>query len=372
MPTSSQAAIATGEGTFVIDTLEVSSPQPDEVLVAIKAAGLCRTDYNSLYWGKPVVMGHEGAGVVVAVGSEVSHVQEGDAVVLNWATPCGQCFQCQEGHEHLCEINSPLIAGASGPTPGHAHWEGTRWKDEPIERAFNIGTLSEYTLVKASAVVKNPQPDMPFPSASIVSCSVMTGYGSVIRAANVKAGSSVVVIGTGGVGFNIIQGAKLRGAAMIIAVDVNPQRLEMARQFGATHTLTADPVDEGLLYAAKEVRELTGGRGADYAFECTAIAALGSAPLAMIRNAGTAVQVSGIEQEVAFDMHLLEWDKLYINPLYGQCRPQIDFPQIIHHYAQGEWMLDEMVTQTYTLDQLQEALDDLISGKNAKGVVVFE
>ena len=372
MSTSSQAAIATGDGNFVIDTLTVSLPQPDEVLVAIKAAGLCHTDYDSLYWGKPVVMGHEGAGLVAAVGSEVTHVREGDAVVLNWATPCGHCFQCHEGREHLCENNSPVIAGANGYTPGHAHIEGTRWKGEPIERAFNIGTLSEYTLVKASAVVKNPLPDMPFASASIISCGVMTGYGSVVHAAKVKAGSSVVVIGTGGVGLNIIQGAKLAGAASIIAVDVNPQRLEMATQFGATHTLTADPVDEGLLYTAKEVRELTHGRGADYAFECTAIPALGSAPLAMIRNAGTAVQVSGIEQEIAFDMHLLEWDKLYINPLYGQCRPQIDFPQIIQHYSRGEWLLDEMVTQTYSLHQLQEALDDLIAGKNAKGVVVFE
>ena len=371
MPTLSQAAIATGDGNFVIDTVEVGPPQPDEVLVAVKAAALCHTDYDSLYWGKPLVMGHEGAGVVVVAGSEVTHVREGDAVVLNWATPCGHCFQCHQGNQHLCEINSPVIAGANGYTPGHAHREGTRWEGEPIERSFNIGTLSEYTLVKASAVVKNPLPDMPFASASIISCAVMTGYGSVVHAAKVRAGSSVVVLGTGGVGLNVIQGAKLAGAALIIAVDINPQRLEMATQFGATHTLQADPADEGLVYIAKEVKALT-ERGADYAFECTAIPALGAAPLAMIRNAGTAVQVSGIEQEIAFDMNLLEWDKLYINPLYGKCRPQIDFPQIIQHYKRGEWLLDEMVTQTYTLNELQTAFDDLLAGQNAKGVVVFE
>ena len=372
MSTPTQAAIATGDGNFVIDTIHVSDPQPDEVLVAIKAAGLCHTDYDSLYWNKPVVMGHEGAGIVTAVGSDVTHVKADDAVVLNWATPCGQCFQCSAQREHLCEINSPVIAGANGYTPGHAHLEGTRWKDEPIERSFNIGTLAEYTLVKASAVVKNPVPDMPFASASIISCGVMTGYGSVVHAARVQAGSSVVVIGAGGVGLNIIQGARLAGASSIIAIDINPGRLEMATQFGATHTLTADPADDGLLYTAKEVRSMTDGRGADYAFECTAIPALGSAPLAMVRNAGTAVQVSGIEQEIPFDMHLLEWDKLYINPLYGQCRPQVDFPQIIQHYQRKELLLDELVTQTYSLDQLQEALDDLIAGKNAKGVVVFE
>ena len=159
---------------------------------------------------------------------------------------------------------------------------------------------------------------------------------------------------------------------MIIAVDVNPQRLEMARQFGATHILLADRSDTGLRKAARQVKEMTQGRGADYAFECTAVPELGAAPLAMVRNAGTAVQVSGIEQEIAFDMNLFEWDKVYINPLYGKCRPRIDFPKLVDLYDKGDLLLDEMVTRTYPLEQLGQAFDDLLAGKNAKGVITFE
>ncbi|MEM9986039.1 MAG: zinc-binding dehydrogenase, partial [Bacteroidota bacterium] len=241
----------------------------------------------------------------------------------------------------------------------------------PIERSFNLGTLSEYALVKESAAVKLNS-EMPMASASIISCGVMTGYGSVVNVAHLRAGSSAVVLGTGGVGLNVIQGAKISGAAKIIAIDLNPQRLEMAVQFGATHTILADRADSGLMQAAAQVKAMTEGRGADYAFECTAVPALGAAPLAMVRNAGTAVQVSGIEEEITIDMNLFEWDKIYINPLYGKCRPEIDFPKLVNLYDQGELMLDQMITRTYPLDQLQQAFDDMLAGKNAKGVIVFD
>nr|WP_169605342.1 Zn-dependent alcohol dehydrogenase [Microscilla sp. PRE1] len=371
MSLKSKAAIATGDGAFIIDTTEVSSPQPDEVLVRIRAAGLCHTDHDSLRWGKSIVMGHEGAGVVEQVGNQVDALAPGDKVILNWATPCMQCYQCQEGNQHICENHSPVAAGANGHTPGHAHLEGTQWQGKPIERSFNIGTLSEYTLVKASACVKMDG-DIPMSSASIISCGVMTGYGSVVNSARLTAGSSSVVLGTGGVGLNVIQGCRISGASKIIAIDINPQRLEMAKVFGATHTILADKNDLGLMQASEEVKKLTSGRGADYAFECTAISALGAAPLAMIRNAGTAVQVSGIEEEITIDMRLFEWDKLYINPLYGKCRPQLDFPKLESLYHKGELKLDEMITRTYQLEDLQQAFDDMLSGKNAKGVIVFD
>lgn len=371
MAISCRAAIAQGDGSFLIDQIEVSQPEPDEVLVKVKAAGLCHTDHDSLNWGKPIVLGHEGAGVVESVGSEVQGLEPGDRVILNWATPCMKCFQCQEGNQHICENNSPVTAGANGYTSGHAHLEGTKWNSSPIERSFNLGTISEYTLVKASACVKLDS-SMPLPSASIISCGVMTGYGSVVNSARLAAGSSAVVLGTGGVGLNVIQGARISGAAKIIAIDINPERLEMARQFGATHTILANKNDKGLANTAVEVKKMTGGRGADYAFECTAIPDLGAAPLAMVRNAGTAVQVSGIEQEIAIDMNLFEWDKIYINPLYGKCRPQIDFPKLVDLYDKGDLMLDQMITRTYPLDQLQQAFDDMLAGRNAKGVVVFD
>ncbi len=366
-----KAAIADGTGKIVFDTLEVDSPSEDEVLVEVKAAGICHTDYDSVRWGKPIVMGHEGAGVVVAVGEAVDTVKPGDKVILNWAIPCGNCFQCLEGNQSICENNSPVTAGntASG---GHAALHKTRFQGKPIERAFSLGVMSSHTLVREAAVVKIPDHiDIPFSAASIIGCGVMTGYGSVINAAKVKAGSSVVVLGVGGVGLNVVQGARISGASKIIAIDVNAQRLEMALRFGATHTIYADREDQGLLQAAKEVRKLT-TRGADYAFECTAIPELGAAPLAMVRNAGVAIQASGIEQEITIDMNLFEWDKVYLNPLYGKCRPQIDFPILLDLYAKGVLLLDELVTRTYSLDQLPQAFEDMHQGINAKGVIVMK
>lgn len=367
-----KAVVTDGVGNFEVSEIEVGNPKDDEVLVKLKAAGLCHTDYDSLSWGKQLIVGHEGSGVVVKTGKDVKGLTEGDKVILNWAMHCGHCFQCLAGNQHLCEVASPVAAGGNGYTPGHADPSGTKFKGEPLLRSFNIGTLSEYTLVKESALVKNHSEKMSFPAASIISCGVMTGYGSVVNAAKVKPGSSVVVLGTGGVGLNVIQGARIAGASMVIAIDVNTNRLTMARAFGATYSLLASREDKGLMKAAQQVKDLTGGRGADYAFECTAIPELGAAPLAMVRNAGMAVQVSGIEQEITIDMNLFEWDKTYINPLYGKCRPQIDFPDIINLYENGQIMLEEMITRTYTIDEIDKAFDDLLSGRNAKGVIVFE
>ena len=367
---TAKAAIADGKGQFSIQTIDVAAPQKDEVLVKLKAAGICHTDWDSQSWGKLLVMGHEGAGIVEKVGPNVTTVAVGDKVMLNWAIPCYQCFQCQEGNQHICERNSAVTAGNT-ISQGHATVESTTLNQAPIERAFSLGTMSEYTLVREAACVKISV-EMPFASAAIVGCGVMTGYGSVVNAAKVKAGTSVVVLGTGGVGLNVIQGARISGAGKIIAIDVNPQRLDMAKEYGATHTILADRQDTGLLEAAKTVKTLTDGRGADYAFECTAIPELGAAPLAMVRNAGMAVQVSGIEQEITIDMNLFEWDKVYINPLYGKTRPQIDFPILQNLYATGELILDEMITRTYPLEKLADAFADMHAGRNAKGVIVFD
>ena len=368
----SKSAIAKGDGTFVIDEVHLGSPGPDEVLVRMKAAGLCHTDYDSLSWGKPVIMGHEGAGIVEETGSATQNLQKGDQVILNWATPCMTCFQCQEGNQHICENNSPVVAGGNGYTPGHANLDSSKWQGIPIERSFNLGTLSEYALVKESAVVKVSSEDLNFSAASIISCGVMTGYGSVVNSAQLKAGSSVVVLGCGGVGLNVINACEISGAARIIAIDINRNKLELAERFGATDTMLADKADTGLNRAAERVRNLLDGRGADYAFECTAVPTLGAAPLAMVRNAGTAVQVSGIEEKISIDMRLFEWDKVYINPLYGKCRPQIDFPKLMRLYKKGYLKLDEMITREYRIDNLQQAFDDMLAGRNAKGVVVFD
>jgi S-(hydroxymethyl)glutathione dehydrogenase/alcohol dehydrogenase len=230
--------------------------------------------------------------------------------------------------------------------------------------------MSTHTLVTEPAVVKIDVP-IPFPSAAILGCGVMTGFGSVTNAAKVKPDSTVVVLGTGGVGLSVVQGAVHARARMIIAVDVNPKRLELAKQFGATHVLLASREDKGLIQASKQVKAMI-GRGADYAFECTAVPELGAAPLAMVSNGGVALAVSGIEQVVPIDMELFEFDKLYMTPLYGQCRPQIDFPMLLGLYKDKRLKLDEMVTRTYPLssDGLSQAFDHMRQGLNAKGVLV--
>lgn len=364
-----KAAITDGKGHFSIQHIEVGEPQGDEVLVQIRAAGVCHTDWDSQSWGKPMILGHEGAGVVLAVGDAVQSLKIGDNVLLNWAIPCYSCFQCQEGNQHICEHNNE-VPGGEQVSRGHARFESTTCGGEPIERSFRLGTMSELTLVREAACVIM-EVEMPFPSAAIVGCGVMTGFGSVMNVAKVQAGRSVVVLGTGGVGLNVIQGARIAGAHKIIAIDINPARLDMAREYGATHTILAEKTDTGLLNAAETVKTMTDGRGADYAFECTAIPALGAAPLAMVRNAGMAVQVSGIEQDITMDMRLFEWDKIYVNPLYGKSRPQIDFRILQNLYAKGDLILDQMVTRTYDLEHLADAFADMHAGKNAKGVIVF-
>lgn len=354
-----RAAITDGRGKLWIDTVEVHPPGPDEVLVEIRAAGVCHTDYDFMNREVLRILGHEGAGVVLEVGEGVTRVAPGDRVLLNWSQKCGECFQCQRGNDSLCENRQrPPV-------------ERTQYRGKGIDRMFFLGTMSTHTVVAKQAVNKI-EVDIGFPAAAIVGCGVMTGYGSAVNTAKIRPGTSVAVIGAGGVGLNIIQGARIAGAGQIVAVDINPDKLEMAMQFGATDTLLASRDDAGLLQAAEEIRKRCGGRGADYAFEATAIPALGAAPLAMIRNGGTAVQASGIEEDLTINMRLFEWDKSYINPRYGMCRPEIDFPRMLRLYENGELLLDELVTTTYTLDELPQAFEDMHRGVNAKGVLVLE
>lgn len=363
-----RAAIADGAGAFSLETVSVADPVGDEVLVDLRAAGICHTDHASLRWRRPLVLGHEGAGVVRAAGPLVRHVRPGDRVVLNWAIPCGTCFQCRRGDEVLCEESRP--AHVMEPSAGHARREGTLWNGRPVDRSFNLGTLASLALVRAAAVT--PLPDgVPFASACIVGCGVMTGFGSAVNVARVGPGDSVAVLGCGGVGLNVIQGARLAGASPIVAIDLREPALEQARRFGATDAVRADPADTMFEALARAVRERTGGRGADFAFEATSVPALAFAPLRLIRDGGMALQVSGINDPVSVPMPWFMWNKRYVTPLYGGCVPGRDFPRIFEHYRRGELHLDELVTRTYALDDLGAALEDMLSGRNAKGVILF-
>jgi Zn-dependent alcohol dehydrogenase len=354
-----KAAVCLADGTFVIDEVEVGDPGPGEVMVRVMASGVCHTDHKMLGLPPVRIMGHEGAGIVAKIGPGVTHVAEGDRVMLNWAMPCGNCAACRTGLRNVCE-NKPRVGD------GRFRFRGTG-----IATAFGLGTMSTYTVVPAAAVVKMTV-EMPHTSACILGCCVMTGYGSVVNVARVEPGSSVAVIGAGAVGLCTIQGARLAGATTIIAIDINRQKLDFAERLGATHAILADKADDGLLLAAGRVRGLTDGRGADYAFESTSQPSLCCSPLAMVRNGGTAVQISGTEQKVTIDMELFEWDKTYINPLYGRCVPERDFPKLMRHYQRRELHLDEMVTGVYRLDDLGVAFADMLAGKNAKAVLVME
>jgi S-(hydroxymethyl)glutathione dehydrogenase / alcohol dehydrogenase len=367
-----KAAVSNGSGSFSIEDVEVGDPGNSEVLVQIKASGVCHTDYDSMRWGRPLVMGHEGAGIVLKVGKNISSVTQGDHVLLNWAMPCGHCFQCENGNRSICENYSPVTGAkdARGLTGGHAEFQSTTFRSKAIERSFNLGTLSQFTIVKEEAVIKMPA-DIPFASACILGCGVMTGYGSAVNAAKVSKGSSVAVLGAGGVGLNVIQGCRIAGAAKIIALDLSPVRLELSKKFGATDLIQVSREAGGMEDAYKKVKALTSNRGADYAFECTGNPKLGAAPLALVRNAGMALQVSGIEEEITIDMNLFEWDKIYLNPLYGKCNPSVDFPRLFDLYKKGELLLDELVSKTYSLENLGDVIDDMLNGRIAKGVILF-
>lgn len=352
-----RAVVTDGVGGLEVRDVEVGDPDAGEVQVEIRASGVCHTDHKFMSRGLVQILGHEGAGVVRAVGAGVTRVRPGDRVLLNWAIPCGSCFQCRRGAEAICEA------------PPRVPDERFRLDGRPTRTAFGLGTMSTCTVVPEAAVVRMDV-DIPFPQAAILGCGVMTGVGSVFNVAKVRTGESVVVIGAGGVGLSVVQGARIAGAGMIVAVDVLPARLELARSFGATHGVLAERGDLGLRRAAEQVRAMT-GRGADYAFECTSVPALCAAPLSFVRNGGTALQLSGTEQPVTVDMELFEWDKVYLNPLYGKCRPQEDMPRLLNWYRDGLLKLDAMVTRTYPIDRAGEAVDDLLAGRNAKGVLVM-
>ncbi len=363
------AAIADGFGRFRIEPIEVALPKSDEVLVKLEAAGICHTDHASMSWKRPLVMGHEGAGIVCETGAGVTHVKPGDRVVLNWCIPCGRCFQCDRGDTVLCESSKP--AHIMKPSQGHAHAQGTLLRGHPVDRSFNLGTLAGLTLVRKEAVTPIPS-NVSFAAAAISGCGVRTGFGSVVNIARIQAGESVVVMGCGGVGLNIIQSARIARARKIIAIDSNPSALERAWQFGASDTIAPDQGDAEFSGLADRVRYLTEGRGADYAFEATSCARLAFVPLLLIRDGGTALQVSGINENVNVPMPWFMWNKHYITPLYGGCQPARDFPKMFEHYSKGELKLNELITRTYALEQMGDAIDDMMAGRNAKGVILFE
>ncbi|MEW9572723.1 alcohol dehydrogenase catalytic domain-containing protein [Rhodanobacter sp. Si-c] len=360
------AIIADGEGRFVVDTVEVDPPGPGEVRVAIAAAGVCHTDHASLRWPGPLVMGHEGAGHVEAVGAGVEGLEIGQPVLLNWAIPCGHCWQCEHGAAPLCERTHELDVPRLGNSRPHAG--ATRWLGQSIERAFHLGTFAHHTLVRVEAVTPLP-PGLPLDAACILGCAVMTGVGSAVNVAAVAPGDTVAVLGCGGVGLNVIQGARIAGARSIIAIDRVPTRLERACALGATHALAPHGNDGDHAQLVAEVRALTDGRGVDHAFEATGAPALAFLPLRLARNGGNALQVSGAHGPASLELTDLFWNKRYLAPLYGGCVPSRDFPRLFEWIADGKLELAALVSHRYPMEALDRAFDDMLAGRSSKGVL---
>jgi S-(hydroxymethyl)glutathione dehydrogenase / alcohol dehydrogenase len=345
-------AVISGNGVApVIGEVEVATPGPNQVQIELRATGICHTDIHSIHWPGRHIMGHEGAGVVRAVGQGVTLCSPGDRVMLNWAISCGHCAMCDQDLPALCAIEAQRY----GPHPqARPAPDAAIEKNFAIGRMFNLGTMAEVMLVDETAVSKIPD-SLDFASACIIGCAVMTGVGSVWNIAEVKPGDSVVVIGCGSVGINIVQAARHAGARAIIAIDRSDFALARARQFGATHMLPADDDADKLALA---VRTIT-GPGADHAFESTGILALAFMPLKLIRMGGTAIQVSGFNaapSQPNVELPPFLWNKKYIAALYGGCVPDRDFPRIFELHDQGVLALSSQISRIWDFDDALEAL----------------
>lgn len=361
-----RAIIADGEGRFCLTSIDVDPPAAGEVRVAMVAAGVCHTDHASLRWPGPLVMGHEGAGHVEAIGEGVEGLSLGQPVLLNWAIPCGHCQQCDRGAAALCERTHERDVPHLGNSRTHAG--GTRWRGRSVERSFHLGTFASHALVRTEAVTALPA-SLSLDTACILGCAVMTGVGSVVNVAEAAPGDTAVVLGCGGVGLNVIQGARIAGASTIIAIDRVPVRLERARSLGATHTLVPHDDDTDHAQLVADVRALTDGRGVDHAFEATGVPALAFVPLKLARHGGNALQVSGAHGSASLELTDLFWNKRYMAPLYGACVPGRDFPRLFDWIAQGQLELASLISHRYSLEGLDRAFDDMLAGRSSKGVL---
>jgi len=354
-----------------IERIELDQPEATEVLVRVAAVGLCRTDYHVMQGERrvamrPMVLGHEAAGVVEEVGPEVQSIHRGDHVVLTFIPGCGTCRWCRKGLHHLC-AQGPRIT--QGPQLDATYRR--RDKDGSAIGAFcMIGGFAERTAVDQASVVVIDK-DVPLELASLVACGVPAGVGAARYRARVKAGDSVLVVGCGGDGMNVVQGARLCGASNIIAADVVPLKLDWAREFGATEVVNAR--GEALTRA---VLELTEGVGVDHAFVCIdppetlvpAFRATAKAGNVIV----TALTPDTVNEIKIPPLELFVTQKAVMGAVYGFASPRLQIPEFLSLYRSGALKLRELVTRTYSLEQINQGYADLVAGKNLRGVVSFD
>lgn len=375
MPIASRAAVIVEQkGRFEILDVEVDDPRQGEIRVKLVAAGLCHSDHHLVTGDSalphlPMIGGHEGTGIVEAVGPNTPEWSVGDKVVFSWIPSCGECRWCVTGQTNLCNLGRFLLVGTRFDDPE----EGFRFTLADGSKAGQmccLGTFSEYTLVNVESAIKLPK-ESDLDVLWLLGCGVGTGWGSAVYAAETKPGDVVIVMGIGGIGINAVQGAAHAGATTVIAVDPIEFKREMALKLGATHAFAT--MDE----AAEFGRSVTDWQGADRAIVTVGVLHGSHVAEAVqaIRKGGVAVVTSiasDAEEGIPISpLELTRYQKRIQGTIYGHANPRADIPRQIRMYEAGQLKLDELITTTYTLDQINEGYDDLIAGKNIRGRISF-
>ena len=352
---------------FEVIDLELEGPRAGEVLVRLASAGVCHSDYHLVTGATrhpmPVVAGHEGAGVVEAVGAGVTSVSPGDHVVLNWAPACGNCFYCLRQKPNLCQTYvGPIWAGTMLDGTTRLSLNG-----RPVYHFCVLASFATHAVVPVQSCVAIRK-DVALPVAALVGCAVATGVGAAMYTSAVRSGDSVVVFGCGGVGLCILQGARLCGAQTIIAIDKSQEKLDMARRFGATHAFCSGSE------AISSIRDATGGRGADHAFEAVGLPALQEAALEAARPGGTVTLAGLSPMGSATNLPgalIVRQEKTVKGCYYGSVNPQRDFPLLLDMYKAGRLDLDQLISKRYTLSQINDAYAEMLAGRIARGLIMF-
>ncbi|MEU9478712.1 Zn-dependent alcohol dehydrogenase [Streptomyces sp. NPDC048191] len=353
---------------MMVEELDLDDPKEGEVLVKLAASGLCHSDYHVVKgeWSSegPVVLGHEGAGVVEKVGPGVTNVVVGDHVVLSWVPYCGVCTYCNSGRPALC----PKVVETAYQ---NVMFDGTSRlsrNGEPVPSYLATGAFADHVVVRESSAIP-VRKDAPLDKAALVGCAVATGVGAVINTAGVQPRDTVLVIGCGGVGLSVIMGATLVSAGQIIAVDVNEGSLERARSLGATAVINPRQTD-----LAEAVRQLVGEAGVDWAFEAIGLKPTIEAAYELIRPGGTAVVVGQAAEGVTIEidpMVMSDREKSLIGSNYGSCHPALDFPRLVDLYMQGKLDLDQLVGRTVSIHEINESFAAMGKGEGGRTVITY-
>ncbi|MEY4518995.1 MAG: hypothetical protein RLZZ499_1594 [Cyanobacteriota bacterium] len=366
-----KAAVAFASGKpLSIETVQLEAPQAGEVLIEIKATGVCHTDAYTLSGADPeglfpTILGHEGAGIVAEVGEGVTSVKPGDQVIPLYTPECRQCAYCLSQKTNLCQaIRSTQGKGVMPNGTSRFSYQG-----EKLYHYMGTSTFANYTVLPEIAVAKI-RDDAPLDKVCLIGCGVTTGLGAVINTAKVEPGANVVVFGLGGIGLNVIQGAKMVGASKIVGVDLNPDKQAMAKDYGMTDFVNPKEIDGDLV---EYLVELTGG-GADYSFECIGNVQVMRQALECCHKGwgvSTVIGVAGAGEEISTRPFQLVTGRVWKGSAFGGARGRTDVPKIVDWYMEGKINIDDLVTHTMPIEQINEAFDLMHKGESIRSVVTF-